>query len=179
MNQTDFPTAGSSTKTDSPADFGFRPVQSTDNEQLARLIRTVMTEFACVGEGYSINDPEVDHIFEAYNHERAAFFVVTRQDEIVGCGGIAPLQNGDAETCELKKMYFYPAARGHGFGKRMVAECLSAAKQRGFKRCYLETVERMETANYLYQKLGFEKIVAPMGDTGHCSCDAWYVRDLG
>ncbi|MEK7254353.1 MAG: GNAT family N-acetyltransferase, partial [Bacteroidota bacterium] len=140
-----------------PEDFVFRPIENADNEKAAHLIRTVMTEFGCVGEGYSINDPEVDAMFETYSQERSVFFIVTYQGELVGGGGIAPLAGGDGETCELKKMYFYPQVRGFGLGKKMVRLCLEAAKEKGFRRCYLETVGRMEAANHLYQKMGFEK----------------------
>jgi putative acetyltransferase len=160
------------------AAFEFRPIRREDNEKVARVIRTVMTEFGCVGEGYSINDPEVDAMFETYDNERSVFFVVTRQGEILGCGGIGPLAGGDRETCELKKMYFYPEARGKGLGEKMVSRCLQAAAEKGFKRCYLETVARMWQANLLYQKMGFEKICSPMGVTGHCSCENWYVKQL-
>lgn len=159
-------------------DFTFRLIENDDNEAAARLIRTVMTEFGCVGEGYSINDPEVDAMFKTYNQEKSVFFIVTHRGEVVGGGGISPLAGGDGETCELKKMYFYPQARGFGLGKKMVRLCLEAAKEKGFRRCYLETVERMAAANHLYQKMGFEKIDAPLGATGHCSCEAWYVKTL-
>ena len=36
----------------------FRRIRPEDNSTVAHIIRTVMTEFDCVGEGYSINDPE-------------------------------------------------------------------------------------------------------------------------
>ena len=156
----------------------FRPIRSADNEQVARLIRTVMTEFGCVGEGYSINDAEVDAMYEAFSQPRAAFFVIKQEGRILGCGGIAPLAGSDGLTCELKKMYFYPALRGSGYGRRMVEQCLGSARALGYRRCYLETVERMTSANFLYQKTGFEKQCGAQGNTGHCSCDSYYVLEL-
>lgn len=162
------------------ANFILRPIQPADNQQVAKIIRTVMTEFGAVGEGYSILDPEVDDMHGAYHHDRAAFYVVAKIEngEVFGCGGIGPLIGADADVCELKKMYFFPELRGLGFGKKMVATCLKKAKELGYRSCYLETCARMEQANHLYQKMGFEKIGGPMGATGHCSCDAWYVREV-
>ncbi len=158
--------------------FILRQIQPADNQQVAKIIRTVMTEFGCVGEGYSILDPEVDNMFEAYKHPRATFFIVARigSGEVLGCGGIGPLVGGDEDVCELKKMYFFPELRGHGLGQKMVATCLEKAKELGYRRCYLETVDRMVQANRLYQKMGFEKICNPMGATGHCGCDTWYMK---
>ena len=79
------------------APFALRPIQSADNHQVANIIRTVMTEFGCVGEGYSILDPEVENMFEAYSHPRAAFFVIAHNGsgEVLGCGGIGPLVGDD------------------------------------------------------------------------------------
>jgi len=160
--------------------FDLRPIQPTDNQQVATIIRTVMTEFSCVGEGYSILDPEVDKMYEAFSSPRAAFFVVASKSsgEVFGCGGIGPLIGGRGDVCELKKMYFLPELRGLGFGQKIVTTCLETAKALGYTFCYLETVDRMAQANHLYNKMGFEKICAPMGATGHGSCDAWYVRPV-
>ncbi len=162
-----------------PSDFAIRPIQPADNQQVAHIIRTVMTEFGAVGEGYSIMDPEVDDMHGAYSGARSAFFVVSNGNgQVFGCGGIGPLVGGELDVCELKKMYFLPELRGLGFGQKIVAACLEKAKELGYHRCYLETVGRMVQANHLYQKMGFEKICAPMGATGHGGCDAWYVKEV-
>ena len=162
------------------ADFILRPIEPADNQQVAKIIRMVMTEFGAVGEGYSIMDPEVDDMHGAYSGPRTAFFVVALAGgRVFGCGGIGPLVGGGAEVCELKKMYFLPELRGLGFGQMMVSACLEKAKELGYRKCYLETLVRMEQANRLYQKMGFEKICGPMGATGHGGCDSLYVKTVG
>lgn len=171
-------TSINSNSINSGTQYTFRPIQKEDNLQVAKLIKTVMTEYDCVGEGYSINDPEVDDMFGTYNDERSAFFVIENEGRILGCGGIAPLAGGDADTCELRKMYFYNELRGKGWGRKTVKHCLEVAKKIGYKKCYLETVERMHSANILYQKMGFEKSCSSVGNTGHGSCDSYYVREL-
>ncbi len=164
----------------SPDDFTLRPIQPSDNPSVAHIIRTVMTEFGAIGEGYSIMDPEVDNMYGAYNSPKTAFYVVAKKEggEVFGCGGIGPLTGGEPAVCELKKMYFLPALRGLGFGQLMVTTCLDKAGKLGYRRCYLETLERMSQANRLYQKMGFEKICGPMGATGHGGCDSWYVKEV-
>lgn len=156
-----------------------RPMRPEDNPKMARIIREVMTEFNTVGPGYSINDPEVDHMFEAYQDAATSrYFVLEIEGEVVGGGGIGPLANGDRTVCELRKMYFLPEARGRGWGRKMVEKCLTAARDLGYKRCYLETVERMETANLLYKKMGFEALCGRMGDTGHGGCDTYFAKEI-
>ena len=92
----------------------------------------------------------------AYSRPRCVYFVLERAAEIVGGGGIAPLDGGSDDTCELKKMYFLPQARGHGMGEAIVRQCLDAAKRLGYALCYLETLERMTAARALYEGLGFK-----------------------
>lgn len=157
-------------------DFTFRPIEKKDNPAVATLIRTVMTEFGTVGEGYSIMDKEVDEMWDNYTNAQSYFLVLTLEDKVVGCGGIGPLKGGDAKTCELKKMYFYPVARGYGLGQQLVEKCVAKAKAIGYQTCYLETVERMTQANKLYEKLGFELLEQPMGCTGHSACDKQMVK---
>lgn len=155
-----------------------RPIQVTDNKRVAQIIRQVMTEFSCVGPGFSIEDPEVDQMYEAYQGKQAAFFVVEHKGEVQGCGGFGPLLGGDGATCELKKMYFLSELRGYGMGKQLLNHCIETATQQGYQRMYLETVNRMISANALYQKRGFQPLSAAEGATGHSSCDTYYALAL-
>ncbi len=160
------------------SDYLLRRIRSEDNADVARIIRTVMTEFGAVGKGYSIEDPEVDAMFEAYQVPGAAFYVIDRSNRVVGCGGIGPLVGGDPETCELKKMYYLPEVRGQGLGRKLVERLFVDAARLGYKRVYLETLARMESANRLYAKLGFRPVPQNLGNTGHCRCDLYYVKEL-
>jgi len=138
-----------------------------------------MHDYGCVGEGYSIEDPEVDHMYNAYQDPRAAFYVIEDQEKkIQGCGGFAQLAGTDENICELKKMYFYETLRGKGFGKQMVSLLIKTAKSLDYDKMYLETVERMKKANRLYQFMGFSKLSNNAGDTGHCACDTYYEINL-
>ena len=119
--------------------YEIRPIKSADNPQVATLIRTVMPEFGARGPGFAITDPEVDHMFEAYDNKKSSYFVLFHDEKIIGGGGVAPLEGGAPDTCELKKMYFLAEARGLGYGKKMLKRCLQAARELGFRKCYLET----------------------------------------
>jgi putative acetyltransferase len=159
-------------------DYRIRPIEPRDNAAVASIIRTVMPEFGADGPGFAIHDAEVDDMHASYSRPRCAYFVVERDGKVIGGGGVAPLDGGDATVCELRKMYFLPEARGIGAGASMMAFCLDIARRFDFKRCYLETLTGMDAAQTLYRKHGFEPIDAPMGGTGHFSCDRFYIRDL-
>jgi putative acetyltransferase len=161
-----------------PVAFAIRPIMSGDDAAMAAIIRAVMPEFGAVGDGFAINDPEVDWMSRAYAQPRSAYFVVERDGIVVGGGGVAPLDGGDGDTCELRKMYFLPQARGLGAGSAMMERCLQAARGFGFTRCYLETLCGMDAAMRLYERSGFRRIDAPMGATGHGGCNTFYLLDL-
>jgi putative acetyltransferase len=145
---------------------------------MAAVIRTVMPEFGACGAGFAINDPEVDWMSRAYGEPRCAYWVVERDGVVEGGGGVAPLEGGEADTCELRKMYFLPTVRGAGAGAKIMTLALQAARESGFKRCYLETLSGMDAAMRLYEKTGFRRIDAPMGATGHGGCNTFYLLDL-
>jgi len=153
-----------------------RPIEQSDIPAVADIIRRVMTEFKAVGCGYSINDAEVDDMYTAYLPEGSEFFVVELGDQILGCGGYAPLNGGNDDTCELRKMYFLPALRGTGTGVRLLELCLERAGLYGYRQCYLETMAGMEQARKLYEKYGFKYLEEAMGCTGHTSCGTRMVR---
>jgi putative acetyltransferase len=160
------------------SEFLLRPIVPDDNRAVAQVIRTVMTEFGAVGPGYSIQDPEVDNMFDAYSLPRAVFFVLEKSGKVLGCGGVAPLTGADAGICELRKMYFHPEARGHGFGQKIMELLQEEARGRGFSYMYLETISAMTQANGLYRKMGFIPLPGPMGNTGHTGCGLFYGKEL-
>ena len=160
------------------SDFTIRPIQARDDAAIAAIIRTVMPEFGATGCGFAINDPEVDWMHRAYSRPRCAYFVVEREGRVVGGGGVAPLDGGDEDVCELRKMYFLPEARGIGAGAAMMDRCLAAAREIGFRRCYLETLTGRDAAMRLYERSGFRRIPGAMGATGHGGCNTFYLLDL-
>lgn len=158
--------------------FSIRPIQQEDNPLVANIIRTVMTEFGAVGSGFSIMDPEVDQMFEAYGSPRSIYFVIEHNGSVLGGGGIAPLVGGTAEIAELKKMYFLPSLRGLGLGRQLMELLIAHATELGFQRLYIETLCSMSAANRLYQASGFTPLEGPLGNTGHTGCDLFYQKIL-
>ena len=161
-----------------PQAFHIRPIEPRDDAALAAIIRNVMPEFGAGGAGFAIHDAEVDAMCAAYAKPRSAYFVVAVDGKVAGGGGVAPLEHGEPDVCELRKMYFLPEARGLGAGNAMMVHCLDAARSFGFKRCYLETLTGMDAAQHLYRKHGFTPLCAPLGKTGHHGCDRWFIRAL-
>ncbi|WP_396589655.1 GNAT family N-acetyltransferase [Allomuricauda sp. R78024] len=155
-----------------------REITPDDNAQVTQVIRKVLLDFGVPKVGTAYADKALDNMYETYNAPNATYFVVEDDGQIIGCAGIAQLDNYEGNVCELQKMYLLEEARGRGLGSKMIMVCLEKAKEYGFEQCYLETMPYMEAAQKLYKKNGFEYIDAPMGNTGHYSCPVWMLKKL-
>lgn len=155
-----------------------REIKKEDNPQVARVIRQVLEDLGVPKVGTAYEDPSLDNMYEHYNKPKATYFVIEENGSILGCAGVAQLDNYNGNVCELQKMYFLQEVRGKGAGHKMINVCLDKAKEYGFDACYLETMPYMEAAQKLYKKMGFEYIDARMGDTGHYSCPVFMLKTL-
>lgn len=155
-----------------------RKVTPQDDTELASVIRSVLIELGVPKTGTAYADPEVDAMTAAYAKSRSAYFVVEEYGKVIGGGGIAPLQGGEPQVCELQKMYFLPEARGRGLGRQLMEKALLFAVENEFSLCYIETLPYMIAAQKLYRKMGFDYIEGPMGTTGHTNCNVWMTKSL-
>lgn len=158
--------------------FHIRLIHQEDNPKIGSIIREVLPGTGAPLEGTAYEDPALDAMYETYNLPRSRYWVVAGEGTIWGGGGIARLDGGNADTCELQKMYFLEVLRGRGFGQELLSMALASAKDLGYKQCYLETMPFMEAALSLYKRNGFKFLDKPMGCTGHSACQVWMIKDL-
>src|SRR5680860_1778439 len=155
-----------------------REIRQEENAEVAQVIRKVLIEIGVPKVGTAYADKALDHMYENYDVPRADYFLVVQEAKILGCAGIAQLENYQGNVCELQKMYFLEEARGRGIGEGMMQVCLDRARKYGYEKVYIETMPYMKAAQKLYTKSGFEYIDAPMGNTGHFSCPVWMLKSL-
>jgi GNAT superfamily N-acetyltransferase len=75
----------------------------------------------------------------------------------VGCGGIRPVAGVEA-TCELKRMYVDPDARGRGIARSLLERLEEEAIGLGYSTMWLETGTEQPEAISLYESHGYEPI---------------------
>lgn len=158
--------------------YSLRTIQAKDNTQLAQIIREVSKEFNLAPEsGFAVADPILDQLFAVYSVPHSQYWVI--EDEhghIFGGGGLAPLK-GDESILEIQKMYFLPEVRGFGFAKKILELAFAFTQQQGLHTCYLETTKQLFQAVKLYEKLGFQHLTTPKGNTGHShACEIWMLK---
>jgi putative acetyltransferase len=154
-----------------------REIELQDNHPLAAIIRQVLTEFGANQPGFAWQDSALDQMYQVYQPSNSLYLVVEKDGQLLGGAGIGPLEGEATAVCELQKMYLLPEARGCGLGRKLLEQLLQWAAG-NYHYCYLETLSTMDGAIGLYQRMGFSKLSAPMGSTGHGGCDTWYGTSL-
>ncbi len=135
--------------------FAIRPAVAADADAIRAVIQAVLPEFGLPSDPAG-TDRDLAGIPANYLERGGTVDVVADSaGRIVGCCAVYPM---DAATCELRKMYLLPAARGHGLGQRLLARALAFARGRGFQRMELETASVLTDAIALYQRAGFAPI---------------------
>jgi putative acetyltransferase len=155
-----------------------RPLEPADVPALLRIIAASRAEYGIAEQGVELLEPADHALYSNYQRQRTLYFVAKLDGEVLGGAGIAPLAGADPLTCELQRMYLRADARGRGIGDALLQQCLAAARQFLFVRCYLETIARMRPALEFYGKNGFRELPAPFGSTGHAHNDCWMMRPL-
>ena len=155
-----------------------REIQQKDNAQIEQVIRDCFPEFNMPLVGTAYEDDETPKMFESYQFTNEIYYVIEIDGEVLGGGGIKPLKDFEDDVCEIQKMYFSSKIRGKGYGKVMFKKCMQAAKDLGYKQCYLESASQLKAAIHIYETFGFKHIKQSLGNTGHFSCSVWMKKDL-
>jgi putative acetyltransferase len=155
-----------------------REIEPQDNAQLEQVIRACFHEFKIPLEGTAYSDDETPRMFQSYQNNNDVYYVIYANGEVLGGGGVKPLKDFEDEVCEIQKMYFSPKVRGKGYGKKLFERCMQAAKDLGYKKCYIESASQLKAAIHIYKSYGFMHLNKALGNTGHYSCGVWMLKDL-
>jgi putative acetyltransferase len=148
-----------------------RDAERGDEAGIRTLVFQVLGEYGLkVDPGRT--DADLVDVVGSYSERGGVFRVFTRAGAVVGCGGLYPLDGGEAE---IRKMYLAPEVRGQGLGRALLQDLIDAGRTRGFRRVVLETATVLREALALYQRFGFQPVVR---DHLASRCDRAMALDL-
>ena len=156
----------------------FREVKKEDNELLARMIRQVFKEHDAPQSGTVFSDPTTDDLFGLFRKSRSVLWVAELNGLPLGCCGIYPTEGLESSCAELVKYYLAEPARGKGVGRQLMEKCIVSAREKSYKELYLESMPHFSKAVRIYEKLGFNKLSGPLGNSGHTTCNIWMLLEL-
>ena len=145
---------------------------------IAKVIREVLTEHGVNKPGTVFTDPTTDDLYSLFDRKDAQYFIVLKNDEIVGGCGVYPTQGLEKGCAELVKLYISKEVRGQGLGKKLMELCAVEARKLGYSSLYLETLPELSKAVQLYENLGYKRLLEPLGESGHFACNLWMLKVL-
>lgn len=135
-----------------------------DSAPLWEIARALVREYATslnVNLDFQNFDEELLHFEQEYALPGGTFLLARNPDggkdiEYLGCGAFRRFSDSD---CEMKRLYVRPAGRNLGIGRQLASALITEAKSIGYKRMLLDTLPSMQSAQSLYQSLGFKPTV--------------------
>jgi putative acetyltransferase len=155
-----------------------REVEKEDNSLLASMIRQVFKEHDAPESGTVFSDPTTDDLFALFRKSRSVLWVAELDGLPLGCCGIYPTEGLENSYAELVKYYLAESARGRGIGRQLMEKCIISARETSYKKLYLESMPHFSKAVRIYEKLGFQKLSGPLGNSGHTTCNIWMLLEL-
>jgi len=137
---------------------GFEICQAESVSQIA-FARELFLEYA-QSLGFSLCfqgfDRELAGLPGDYAPPKGRLLLLMVANDVAGC---VALHKIDGSICEMKRLYVRPQFRGEGMGKILAERVIAEARQIGYAKLRLDTVEPvMRTAVAMYRNLGFREI---------------------
>lgn len=125
-------------------------------EEAKRLTRAY-TEWLAIDLSFQNFEREMDRFELEYGPPDGCYLLARVGENPAGGVGLRKL---DGSTCEMKRLYVPDAFKGKGIGLGLCKEFVEKARSMGYKTIRLDTLDRLVSANLLYEKIGFYDIPA-------------------
>lgn len=148
-----------------------RSATNDDCRNVQNLVFDILREYGLQPDSAG-TDRDIADIETNYINRGGVFEILEDADgNLFGTVGLYPI---DAETVELRKMYFDKLLRGRGFGKRTLQRMIEKARELGYKKIYLETASVLKEAVGLYLFFNFK----PTCEKHTPRCDQAFILEI-
>jgi ribosomal protein S18 acetylase RimI-like enzyme len=148
--------------------FKITSIQSSEDLEAVKALFRAYVDWLDIDLSYQGFEEELAGMPGKYAPPQGALYLAKgRNGNVLGCVGLRPFD--EEGTCEMKRLYVSPKARGLGVGAALVDCVLRAAQDAGYGVMLLDTLPTMTGAIKLYKSAGFEETGAyyetPIGET--------------
>ncbi len=129
-----------------------------ESEEQIDRIRELFREYESFLDedlGFQQFGAELENLPGEYGPPDGILLLAMEEDISIGCGALRRFGPARDRTCEMKRLYVRPEARGKGVGKRIAEALIEEAIRMGYSTMVLDTLERLIPAISLYRSLGF------------------------
>ena len=132
--------------------FDYKTAHAENEFEQARMLFKEYADALGVDLSFQDFEKELETIHVQYNKPDGGLLLVYANENPVGCTAV---RKSDEGTAELKRMYVRSGYRGHRIGVELLKRSLTIAKDLGYKKIRLDTLENMIKAQELYKSFGF------------------------
>ena len=137
-------------------DFSFRQAESAAEISQARELFLEYAQSLGFSLCFQNFETELARLPGDYAPPEGRLLLAEYEGQLAGCVALHRLDDG---ICEMKRLYLRPQVRGKGIGGSLADHIISEARQVGYQRMRLDTVEPvMKDAVAMYRKIGFREI---------------------
>lgn len=123
----------------------------TDHDEVVAIFREYVAS-PSVSLEFQDYESEFAGLPGKYAEPDGRLLLAWRHDAVVGC---AALRRVDGVSCELKRVYVRPGARGKGIGRHLVEQMIREASRERYTSMCLDVLPEFLAAQRLYESLGF------------------------
>src|SRR5215469_2054260 len=135
------------------ASFAIRPVRDPEDLKAAIALFYAYADFLGVSLTYQKFEAEMASMPGKYAPPKGELLLARGADgAALGCVGLRPLDDG---TCEMKRLYVAPEARGMKLGQALAEAIVAEARRIGYPEMRLDTLPTLTAAIALYARMGF------------------------
>lgn len=139
-------------------------IRSAESEEDLRAVRRLLVQYAAslaIDLSYQGFGEELANLPGRYAAPHGCLLLASDEAGLaLGCGGLKRLGDG---VCEMKRLFVMPSARGTGLGRALTLELVEEGVRLRYRKLRLDTLDGMEDAIALYERLGFVRIPAYYG----------------
>ncbi|MEB3342377.1 GNAT family N-acetyltransferase [Okeania sp.] len=135
-------------------EFLIRNWQPNDRKKAANIIGSILAEYNLNWEPEGA-DKDALEIEKFYQNIGGEFWVIEKQEKIVGTAAYYPIERGN-KAVEIRKMYLLPEIRGQGLGKFLLKELEKRIAECQFQEIWIETATVLQEAVKLYESNGYQ-----------------------
>jgi len=137
-------------------DFAFHQVESAHDITHARELFLEYAQSLGFSLCFQNFDKELADLPGDYAPPEGRLLLAEYDGQLAACVALHKLEAG---ICEMKRLYLRPQFRGKGLGRILADRIITEARQIGYRRMRLDTVEPvMKDAVAMYRRLGFHEI---------------------
>ena len=132
-------------------------IQKIETQEDLEEVKNLFREYAAflqVDLCFQGFENELAKLPSKYAEPEGSIFLAKVNGQTAGCVAFWKLEDG---VCEMKRLYVKPEFQGLGLGKQLANIVIDEAKNKGYATMKLDTLRRLESANYLYNLLDFQE----------------------